>query len=245
MSSFLLSSATPPSPGASPAGPPVPSAPPVPPAGAGSDRRSSALSVIAFVGVLLLAMGVGVLIGRAGNSKSSNSAPQVITVDTPASTSGSGSTETPFASNWPAGKSGYAVQLQTLAVSGTAVSAVEAAKSSATAKGAKNLGALKSEEFSSLASGNYVIYSGDYAKRSEAQKALSSLKKSFPAARVIHVSEGSGSGGRSKGRASSGSSGRGSTPTKESSSSLEKLGKSKGKTYEEESKNLPDEVETR
>ena len=48
------------------------------------------------------------------------------------------------------------VQVQTLPVSGTAVSAVEAAKASASSKGAGAVGALKSEEFSTLPGRSYV-----------------------------------------------------------------------------------------
>ncbi|HEY1688143.1 MAG TPA: zinc ribbon domain-containing protein [Solirubrobacteraceae bacterium] len=60
---------------------PPPSEPPLPPAGARGGSSGSAPTVIAGVGVLLLAMGVGVLIGRAGNSSApANNTPQVITV---------------------------------------------------------------------------------------------------------------------------------------------------------------------
>jgi hypothetical protein len=58
--------------------------PPVlPPAQSSSSQtwqRGNVLTLIAGVGVLLLAMGVGVLIGRSGGSSSGNAAPQVITV---------------------------------------------------------------------------------------------------------------------------------------------------------------------
>ncbi len=249
MSSFLLA-ATPAPHAAAPqlAGPP-PATPPTLPAVAGSaSSRSGTLNTIAFIGVLLLAMGVGVLIGRAGKSKPAP-APVVTVNDAPPSGTGAGTSEALFTSSWPSGSSGYTVQLQTLPASGTSVSAVEAAKTSATAKGAASVGALKSEEFSTLPSGNYVIYSGVYNTRAQAQKALSSLKKSFPGASVIHVSGGSGSagpgssGGEAAGSGSGGSSGSGggslSKPAK-----LKQPGKSHGKKYEEESNNLPNVVET-
>ena len=51
------------------------------------------------------------------------------------------------------------------------------------AKGAKGVGALKSEDFSSLKAGSYIVYSGVYHKKPEAEKALAGLKKSFPGAR--------------------------------------------------------------
>lgn len=209
-------------------------------------QRSSWLSTIAFVGVLLLAMGVGVLIGRAGNSKVAALPPQVVTVE-PGPSGSTSSSEASFTSDWPSGRSGYTVQLQTLPVSGSSVSAVQSAKSSATAKGAKEVGALKSEEFSSLTGDDYVIYSGDYRSHGEAAKALSSLKSRFPGASVIHVSGGSGGSSAAKSGASgTGSSGGvGSSPSKPAPPSvLKHLGGSHGKKYEEESKNLPDVVET-
>ncbi len=226
------------------AGPPA-SPPPVgaTPAG-GAPQRSNTLTVIAGVGVLLLAMGVGVLIGRAGSSKPGAAPTQVITLASPTSSGTStGSGEASFTGDWPSGTSGYTVQLQTLPQAGTAVSAVEAAKSSASAKGAKAVGALKSEEFSSLTAGSYVIYSGVYHKKPEAEKALGGLKKSFPGAKVIKVSN--GESGSSGGAAGSSSGGVGSSESHPAPPSvLEKLKGAKGKSYEEKSKNLPDVVET-
>jgi hypothetical protein len=225
-------------------------------------RPNNALTVIAGVGVLLLAMGVGVLIGRSSaSSKSSTPPPQVISVPAQSSGASSEAATAPFTSNWPSGTSGYTVQLQTLPQSGTQVSAVEAAKAAASAKGAKDVGALKSEEFSSLASGNYVIYSGVYHKKAEADKALPTLKKLFPGAKVISVSNGSsgssegpgaseGSGGSSGsggsgGLGSSAHHGTGFEVTKPAPPKVvEKLQHSKGKNYEEESKKLPDVIST-
>ncbi|HUA74462.1 MAG TPA: zinc ribbon domain-containing protein [Solirubrobacteraceae bacterium] len=231
--------------------------PPAPPGRSDDLSRNNAVTVIAGVGVLLLAMGIGVLIGRSTSSKPSAVPPQVITVGSaPAGGTTPGASES-FTDDWPAGTNGYAIQLQTLPVAGTQVSAVQSAKSSAEGKGAQAVGALKSEDFSSLPAGNYVIYSGDYKKQAEAQKALSGLGKSFPGASVIHVSGGTGgagsagSGGKGSkssspsGGGSGGASGGGSgKPSPESSKVLEELHKSKGKSYEEKSKNLPDVVGT-
>jgi hypothetical protein len=232
-----------------------PAAPPAPvlaaagaPSGAGASQRNGTLTVIAGVGVLLLAMGVGVLIGRSGSSKQPTAPPQVITVSTPASTGTSAASagEATFTSSWPSGTSAYTVQLQTLPQSGTAVSAVEAAKSAASAKGANAVGALKSEEFSSLSAGSYLIYAGVDHKKSEAEQALAGLKKSFPGAKVIRVSNGgssSSSGGSEPSTTSPG--GVGESESKPAPPSvLNKLKGTKGKSYEETSKNLPDVVET-
>ncbi|HXP36363.1 MAG TPA: hypothetical protein VN817_01235, partial [Solirubrobacteraceae bacterium] len=212
------------------------------------ERRSNAMTVIAGVGVLLLAMGVGVLIGRSSASKPSAPVSPVINVATaPASSGSPSSSEAAFTSDWPSGKSGYTVQLQTLPSSSTQLSAVEAAKSAATAKGAKSVGALKSEEFTSLPAGSYIVYSGIYSKQGEASKALKGLKKEFPSASVIDVSTGAAksSSGSTPGTTSAAKSGAGSSESHPAPPSVaEELHKTKGKSYEEKSKNLPDVVST-
>jgi hypothetical protein len=227
---------TPPTPPTGPAGPPA----------AAGAQRSNTLTVIAGVGVLLLAMGVGILIGRGSQGKQGTAPAQVISVAGVGSGTGSGaSSEASFTSDWASGTKGFTVELQTLPESGTAVSAVESAKSQATAKGAGSVGALKSEEFSSLTAGNYVIYSGVYHKRAEAQNALAGLKKSFPAATVIEVSSGSSSSSSSGSGGSSSSGGAGSSLSHPAPPSvLEGLKSVKGKSYEERSKQLPNVVET-
>jgi hypothetical protein len=228
----------------------VPPAPPTRPAGApssgGGGQRNNTLTVIAGVGVLLLAMGVGVLIGRSGVSKQSTAAPQVITVASSAPSTGTATTpaaEAPFAGDWPSGKSGYTVQLQTLPQTGTTLSAVESAKSAVSAKGAKAVGALKSDEFSSLSAGSYVIYAGMYSKKPEAEKALAGLKKGFPGAKVVKVSNGGGSSASTEPPTTS-PGGVGESESHPAPPSVLKSLKSvKGKSYEEKSKNLPDVVE--
>jgi len=221
------------------------SAPPSAPSPDGAGQRNNTLTVIAGVGVLLLAMGVGVLIGRSGTSKQSAAAPQVISVAAAPSVGAgaTGASEPSFSGDWPSGTSGYTVQLQVLSQAGSTVSAVESAKSAASAKGAKSVGALKSEEFSSLTAGNYVIYSGVYHKKPEAEKALAGLKKSFPGAQVVAVSNsGSGSSAAGSGATSGGAGNSESHPAPPSV--LKSLKGVKGKSYEEKSKALPDVVET-
>ncbi len=230
-------------PGAAP-----PSLPGVPGAGE-APGRGNAVTVIAGVGVLLLAMGIGVLIGRSGASKqpAASAAPQVITVS---STPAGGATPAAesFTGDWPAGSGGYTVQLQTLPTASTQVSAVQAAKSAAEGKGAKAVGALKSDEFPGLPAGSYIVYSGKYAKKAEADKALGGLKKSFPAASVLHVGASGGPAaakGAGAGANGGGKSGVGSSPSKPAPpSAVEGLKGKSGKSYEQESKNLPNVVET-
>jgi hypothetical protein len=213
-----------------------------------NERRGNAVTVIAGVGVLLLAMGVGVLIGRSSAGRpSAPGAPAVISVASASPSGTTTATEAAFTSDWPAGKSAYTVELQTLATAATQAIAVEAAKSAAGAKGAKSVGALESDEFSSLPAGDYIVYSGTYKKKTEAQKALAGLKQSFPAAKVIDVATGaatsSGTGPSSAAGASK--SGAGASESHPAPPSVaEELHKTKGKSYEEKSKNLPDVVST-
>jgi hypothetical protein len=230
------------------ASPATPAAPPRPPGSAPTESgapANSTLTAIAGVGVLLLAMGVGVLIGRSTASKPGTAAPPVITVNAGGASgpNSNAASEASFTSDWPSGTKGYTVQLQTLPQSGTAVSAVEAAKSAATAKGAKSVGALRSEAFSSLSGSDYVIYSGVYHKRSEAQKALATLSRSFPGASVIEVSNSSGSAS-SEGAAGSSSGGGSNSKNPAPPSVLNNLKSAKGKSYAEKSKNLPNVIST-
>jgi len=214
------------------------------------ERRGNAVTIIAGVGVLLLAMGVGVLIGRSGSSKSNAPVTPVINVATaPASATAPAAAEAAFASDWPQGTSGYTVELQALPSATTQLSAVEAAKNAASAKGAKSVGALKSDEFSGLPAGDFIVYSGVYKKQAEASKAAKGLQKSFSGVKVIHIASAGGS------KASAAGSGAAATPAGKSGvgaseshpappSVIENLRKHKGKSYEEESKNLPNVVST-
>jgi hypothetical protein len=226
-----------------------PQAPPAAPGAAPGPGRSNTVSLLAGIGVLLLAMGVGVLIGRSGPSKQGAAPVQVVTQ--PGAGTGGAGAEASFTGDWPSGTKGYTVQLQTLPVTGTTVAAVGAAKAAASAKGAASVGALKSSEFASLGGETYVIYSGDFHKRSEAEKALTRLKKNFPGAKVVEVSN----------KAAGGSSGSGGSNPAEARKKLAPgVGKSidkpapptvlngadapKGKKAAEEMKNIPDVVST-
>ena len=106
------------------------------------------------------------------------------------------------------------------------------------------MGALKSEDFTSLPAGSYIVYSGVYHKRSEAQNALGALKKKFPAAKVIEVSSSSKSSAGANGSTGSGSGAGNSVNHPAPPSVLESLKGTKGKSYEEKSKALPDVVST-
>ena len=123
--------------------PPGAAAPGAPPAPASGAPRSNAVTVIAGVGVLLLAMGVGVLIGRAGAARSRRRRTAAgdqrrHCADRRAAGAQPTRRSRAFTSDWPAATSGYTVQLQTLPQPGTQTSAVEAAKTEATARKARS-----------------------------------------------------------------------------------------------------------
>jgi hypothetical protein len=212
-----------------------------------ASRTSSIWSAntAALVGVacLLLAMGVGVLIGRAGRSVRQVGAapPQVINVTGGGSTGASAAAPT-VKDDWPAGKTGYTIQLQTLPTAGTQQSAVDAAKSAASSKGATGVGALKSDDHG-LTAGSYIIYSGVYDQSTQADQALKQLASKFPGAKVIKVAA---AGGGSTPVSSSGGGGS-SNPAPSNSKpapQVKQLQGLNGTDYVKQSKKLPKTVST-
>jgi len=207
--------------------------------------RDPNTAALAGVACLLLALGVGVLIGRAGrDSQTAPGPPQVISLG---GTGASNVAATPVGDDWPAGQSGYTVQLQALPVTATQAGAVDAAKSSATAKGARAVGVLKSDDHG-LPPGSYVIYSGIYPKQAQAAKALKKLAANFPGAAVVKVAPAAGGG--SSVAAPAASAGAGATPSAPAPSkakppaAVKQLQSLSGKDYVKQSKKLPKTVAT-
>lgn len=85
---------------------------------------------------------------------------------------------------------GFAVQVSTIP-STSDQAAADAAKTAATGKGATDVGLISTTEFTvdPDPGGNYVIYSGQFEKKADAEKALKKLKKDFPEAAVITVTK--------------------------------------------------------
>jgi uncharacterized protein YidB (DUF937 family) len=151
-------------------------------------------------GALLLAVGVlaGALISNGHDDRPqtvAQAAPQKAPVVNITNTGGGGGGTTDaassdFTSDWPDGKSGYTVELQELPNDSGDASAVTQAKQDATSKGAKDVGALDSDDYPSLPGGKYVVYSGVFTGKSakaQAAKALKGLKKNFKDAKVVKV----------------------------------------------------------
>jgi hypothetical protein len=153
-----------------------------------------------FFVLLPLAVGIGVLVGR-GDSGANDKLISALEKQKPvvvaapaapaagASQSAAASTSGNLPSDFSLG-SGYVVELSTLPVQGTEQSAVTQAERAARAKGATNVGLINPKDFTttpSQGSANYVIYSGQFKTKAEAEKALAKLKPQFPAAEVIAV----------------------------------------------------------
>jgi len=211
-------------------------APPTPP-----ERRRLIDSIgggTAALGVALavLFLAVGVLVGRSGNDRAAAPAPSVVTVGGGAGATGAaagGATQAAFKSDWPAGQSGWTVQLKALPKSSNDPAKVAAAKSDASSKGAPAVGALDSDDFGSLTPAQYVVYSGRFKTKAEAAKALGKLGKSFPGAKVVQVSAGGGGAAPVNNSAKA----------KHDKQVLQQLGNLSGSDYSKQSRKLPKTVE--
>ena len=189
----------------------APSAPPPPPPGAApplpglraagpAGRQPEWLMGAVITAVSALLFAVGLLVGLAGRDPRTTvtipaaKAP-VVNVSVPAGAGGGAAVGTTtavetggFTSDWPEGEKGFTVQLESLSKDAKKPDAVAAAKTSAEKSGAKDVGALDSDEYASLSAGRYIVYSGVFKTKAAAAKALKPLKKDFPKAKVIQVS---------------------------------------------------------
>jgi hypothetical protein len=162
----------------------------------GQRKRGPTLATALIVGVIPLAIGLGVLVGRASTGADSKliaalraQRPEVIsTGSAQAVTSTAGSTQT-LSSSFPLQK-GYAVELQTLPSTGTTQASVSSAESVAKSKGATGVGLIVQTQFKvspAPPSGAYVIYAGAFNSEAAAQGELAKLRHKFPGAKVIQV----------------------------------------------------------
>jgi sporulation related protein len=226
------------------------------------DRDLTPLYALGGLFALGVVLALGVLIGKGGNGGGNTAAaPQTITVSgagsggaTAASptTKKTSGTSSAFTSDWPSGKTGYTVEIGTLAKAGSTPADVDAAKSQATSKGASQVGALDSDRYASLPGGKYVIYSGVYDSKGQATKALKPLKSKFPDATVVKVSHSSGGGSSSGGSGGGGGSltsgggggGGSSKPVPATSQAVQSLQKSSGQAYENQVKHINKPIST-
>jgi septal ring-binding cell division protein DamX len=104
----------------------------------------------------------------------------------PTATPSPGATTTPGSTgtiaSWPSGKTGWTVILE----SATSKSAADAKANELSSDGT-SVGVLHSDDFSSLNKGYWVVFSGTYDSKSQAESALDGLKAKVPEAYVRHV----------------------------------------------------------
>lgn len=180
-------------------------------------RSAGSVSAWALAAVLAvpLALGAGVLIGRGSQPGNAGLAAALRAAQAPRAGGSAGSTG-PLAGGSAGGaratgltlgswsrSSGYTVQLGTLS-SGTSKAAAARVEQSDRSKGASQVGILAASGYhiSPAPGGAYVIYSGVYGSASQANHALAKLHRSFPGARVIHVTRVKASSGGSASAAS-------------------------------------------
>ena len=144
----------------------------------------SVAAVLAGLACLLLAMGVGVLIGRGAGEPV---APAPVTVAAAGAAAPAAPATASFTSDWPAGKDGWTVALALLPVATATPAAITQAKAAAAAKGASAPGALDAGAYPSLTAGSYVVYSGVFDSEAAANAARAKLLRGFPDARVVRV----------------------------------------------------------
>jgi hypothetical protein len=174
--------------------------------------RSGGLGLALMLAVIPLAVGLGVLVGRASTNGDNKliaalraQKPEVITTGGGAATTAGTTAASPssksvatLTSTFPL-QSGYAIQLQTLSAK-TSSSAVTKAEHTAASKGASHTGLILQRDFRitpAPPNGAYVIYSGAYKTQADATKALAKLHHKFPAAKLIRVQPVAGTGAAS------------------------------------------------
>jgi hypothetical protein len=209
-------------------------------------RRSDGRWTAAAFALLPIAAAVGVLVGR-GNSDvvaalRAQKAPVVQIGTAPASASATATAPAAaIASDFRLAK-GFVVRLSTLPAAGTDAAAVAAAKRAATAKGAKEVGLISPSDFKLTpgSGGAYVLYSGQFATRAAAAKALARLRKPFPGAAIVAV--GTVAGARGSARAAATPSHPTAKQKVQGAKIVQEIQARKGKSYVQQQRNLPDTI---
>jgi putative intracellular protease/amidase len=226
-------------------------------------RNGPSIAVAILVCLIPVAVAIGVVVGQSGGDDTDkvlsalrHQKPQVVNLGG-TGTAANASTTTSSAglkSDWTLSK-GFTVKLSTLPVSGTDQAAATKAKADATAKGATAVGLINPKQFTTTPSQgatNYVIYSGQFKTRAQAEAALKKLKPKFSGATVLAVSSASAStaGSHSKvvaktkyGTAHQVTGFKASKQQVASDKQLvQKIQKEQGRNYVDSQKNIPDQV---
>ncbi len=218
-------------------------------------RRASGLGTAAVIAAIPLAVALGVLVGRAnsgGDAKliaalRAQKAPVVTVTGGGAATSTApASPTTRLVDSTFSLQKGFAIELQTLPVQGTDQTDVAKAEQADQAKGATGVGLIneKNFSFSPKPSGSvYVLYSGQYQTKAEADTALAKLKRHFPGAVVIAVRSAAASSASSTGTVN-GTVNAAATKSQlaQGAKEVNKISHDTGKSYVQAQNNLPGEV---
>ncbi len=193
--------------------------------------------------LLLLALGVGVIIGnQSGDDAPVAAQPPEVTIAAgalgPTAPAPPLASTSPAADEWPA-QDGFTVQLGELPKAGTDQTAADAAKAAASAKGATAPGVLDAGAHG-LTEGQLVLYSGVFSTKKQATAALGALKAAYPDARVIKVAAtSSASGTTGGGAAGAAAPSTSSKPSTVSKSTLKEREKLDPEAFQKQSKKLP------
>lgn len=146
-----------------------------------------------LAGSTVIALVAGLLIGSSGGSNDdallaalANQKPVVVAGAAGPSTATAAAT--PLTSDFTLDK-GYTVQIASIPATSDQAAA-DAAKTDATGKGAADVGLINPADFTldpADPSGDYIIFSGQFEKKKDAEAALKKLKAKFPDAKVIGV----------------------------------------------------------
>jgi hypothetical protein len=181
------------------------------PASVQPPQASTPRTIAVFFLVLLpIAVAVGVLVGRGGSSNDNDallaalekSGATASTAGAGAATDVSDTSSNLLPSDFSLDK-GYTVMIGTLPIDGTDQAAADSAKSDAEGNGAKDVGIINPGDFVTKPDQGqdaYILYSGEFDSKADADKAIGGLKKDFPDAKVIGVTAGGGSSGSTGGK---------------------------------------------
>jgi SPOR domain len=226
---------------ASPDGAPAAAAPP-------SAGRAAAVLLLLL---LPIAVAVGVLVGRGNGNNDDKLLAAINNVGTTGAATGTSLASAPatLTSDFTLDK-GFTVKLSTLPA-GSDQAAADAAKSDAKSKGAADVGIIAPADFTLTPadpSGDYVLYSGQFKTKAEAEQALKKLKKSFPKATVVAVKRNASGEGAVVANTDFGAvhkvAGSKVTPQKvqQDTQQLDQFNKQTGDSYVQSQKGLPDVV---
>jgi hypothetical protein len=212
---------------------------------------------VALFALLPIAVALGVLAGR-GSSDGTDNQALIDALKQQQAAGGATATGTANASVQALTsdfslQKGFSVKLEMLPFDGTDQAAAEKAKKSATAKGAKDVGIINPSDFTLTPDQgtDYVLYSGEFKGRGEAEKALRGLKGKFKSAEVIAVKSAASAtagGGKVVANTDHGTihqvTGFKATPEKtaQDTQTVQGIANATGKSYVDKQKDLPDVI---